>query len=140
MFTFGKPSEVKSASRSNFQTGDKPARGKLKRLRGGRRAEYRDALTQAQLKNQRFRLAGKGEISVQLHAAVYRLQAAADGAGIGLHRTRFFRQRRQRLLRVLLVGKNLAVGRGAVGIVHHGADIHTAACCRFLCAAFINCI
>jgi len=97
-------------------------------------------LTQAELEDQGFRLAGEGEIGLQLHAAVNRFNATADVTRIGLDRARLFAQGRQHRLRILLITEHLAVGRGAIGVIHHGADIHAATRGGFLGAAFINCI
>lgn len=83
-------------------------------------------LTQAELEDQGFRLAGEGEIGLQLHAAVNRFNATADVTRVGFYRARLFAQGGQHGFCILLIAEHLTVGCGAIGVIHHGADIHAA--------------
>jgi hypothetical protein len=134
MFTFGKPSEAKTESRSNFPGRDcRTGEGA-----GKSRTLLKQQLTQAELENKGFCLAGKGEISHQFYTTVNRFNATADVARVRFHTPGFFSQRGQHFLCILLIVKHLAVGRGAIGIVHDGANVNTATSGSFLGATFIK--
>jgi hypothetical protein len=134
MFTFGKPAEVKTESRSNFPGRDYGAddgAGQLRTL-------LKQQLTQAELENKGLCLAGKGEISHQFYPTVNRFNATTDVARVRFHTPGLFSQCGQHFLCILLIGKHLAVGGSAIGIVHHGANINTTTGGSFLGATFIK--
>ena len=63
-------------------------KGSPRHAAGG--AGVKRGLTQAELEDQGFRLAGEGKIGRQLHAAVNRFNATADVTRVGFDRVRLF--------------------------------------------------
>jgi hypothetical protein len=97
-----------------------------------------ERLTQGELENHGFRLAGKFEINIQANRIAFGGKFRADIAGFRFNLARAFSEVREHCISRMTIGKDARPACGAVGIIHHGADINTAAGGRFVGTTFIN--
>jgi hypothetical protein len=83
-------------------------------------------------------LAREREVDVQLYATFDFLNAAGYFARFGFNAARAFSQCLQHLFGLRFGFENVAVSRGAVGVIHDGTHINTTAGGGFFCAAFVD--